>query len=75
MKDRYHDIYLQIGLNILRCRKEWGLTQEQLADRTGHSRNHIQRVETAYTAPTLATLLDIAQALEVPLEKLLEIPK
>ena len=50
MKDRYHDIYLQIGLNI-------------------------QRVETAYTAPTLATLLDIAQALEVPLEKLLEIPK
>lgn len=30
MKDRYHDIYLQIGLNILRCRKERGLTQEQL---------------------------------------------
>ena len=29
MKDRYHDIYLQIGLNILRCRKERGLTQEQ----------------------------------------------
>lgn len=51
--------YIQIGLNILRYRKEQGLTQEQLADMTGHSRNHIQR---AYTAPTVATLLDISAA-------------
>ena len=73
MKGKYDHIYVQIGLNILRCRKERGLTQEQLADLTGHSRNHIQRVETAYTVPTLATLLDIAGALHIPLEKLLEI--
>ena len=66
---------MKLGEIIREKRKALSLTQEQLADRTGHSRNHIQRVETAYTAPTLATLLDIAQALEVPLEKLLEIPK
>lgn len=71
--DKYYKFYIQVGLNILHYRKEQGLTQEQLANMTGHSRNHIQRVETAYTAPTLATLLDISQALQVPLEKLLEI--
>lgn len=72
MKDKHYKAYIQIGLNILRYRKEQGLTQEQLADMTGHSRNHIQRVETAYTAPTVATLLDISEALGVPLERLLE---
>lgn len=72
MKSKHYKTYIQIGLNILHYRKEQGLTQEQLADMTGHSRNHIQRVETAYTKPTLDTLLDVSESLGVPLEKLLE---
>ena len=72
MADKYHDIYVQIGLNIMRYRKERKLTQEQLADRIGYSRQQVQRVETAVTAPSLAILLEISEALQVPLERLME---
>ena len=72
MTDRHYREYLQIGLNIMYYRKERGLTQEQLADRAGYSRNHIQRVETAAGKPTVGLLLDVAEALQVPICKLLE---
>lgn len=72
MDVKHYKAYIQIGLNILHYRKERGITQEQLAEMTGYSRQHIQRVETANVAPTLATLMDIAEAFEIPLEKLLE---
>ncbi len=70
---KHYKKYIQIGLNIMRCRKEQGLTQEQLAESTGYSRQQIQRVETANAAPTLAILFDISEALHVPVERLLEI--
>ena len=56
----------------MRYRKEQGLTQQELAEMMGYSRNHLQRVETANTAPTVALLYDISEALHVPIEKLLE---
>lgn len=73
MKDKHYKDYIQIGLNIMRFRKEQGLTQEQLAEMTGHSMNHIQRVETANSKPTVGLLLDISRALGVPMDRLLEI--
>lgn len=73
MADKYHDVYVQIGLNIMRYRKERKLTQEQLADRIGYSRQQVQRVETAVTAPSVAILLEISEALQVPLERLIAI--
>ena len=73
MDDKYYKKYMQIGLNILHYRKEQGLTQLQLAEMTGYSRNQIQRVETAAAAPSIAILYDISEALNVPIEKLLEI--
>lgn len=75
MDDKHYKDYIQIGLNIMRYRKERGLTQEQLADMAGYTRNHIQRVETANTKPTVGLLLDVAAAMEVPIERLLEIRK
>ncbi|MCI2057300.1 MAG: helix-turn-helix domain-containing protein, partial [Oscillibacter sp.] len=69
----YYKKYIQIGLNILHYRKEQGLTQLQLAEMTGYSRNQIQRVETPAAAPSIAILYDISEALNVPIEKLLEI--
>ena len=72
MDVKHYKAYIQIGLNILHYRKEQGITQEQLADMTGYSRNQIQRVETANAKPTVALLLDVSEALNVPLEKLLE---
>ena len=51
--DKHYKDYIQIGLNIMRYRKEQGLTQDQLADMAGYSRNHLQRVETAVCKPTV----------------------
>ncbi len=68
----HYKSYIQIGLNILHYRKEQGLTQGELAEMTSYSRNHIQRVETAASAPSVAILLDIAQALQIPVSKLME---
>ncbi|CAH0535836.1 hypothetical protein [Oscillospiraceae bacterium] len=73
MKDKHYKDYIQIGLNIMRYRKEQGLTQEQLAEMAGYTRNHLQRVETAACKPTVGLLLDVAEALGVPLDRLLEI--
>lgn len=71
-RGKHYKKYIQIGLNIMRYRKEQGLTQQQLAEMMGYSRNHLQRVETATNAPTVALLYDVSEALNVPIEKLLE---
>lgn len=73
MTDKHYKDYIQIGLNIMRYRKEQGIAQEQLGEMTGYSRNHVQRVESAYGKPTVGFLLDVSEALGVPLERLLEI--
>lgn len=72
MSDKYFDVWLAIGLNILHYRKEQGLTQMQLAEKCGISRNYIQRIETAASSCTVNTLIDIADALSIPLKKLFE---
>ncbi len=72
MKNKNFDIWLAIGLNILHYRKEQGMTQAQLAEKTDLSRNYVQRIETAASSCTLDTLIDIAEALNIPLKKLFE---
>ena len=72
MKNKNFDIWLAIGLNILHYRKEQGLTQMQLAEKCDISRTHMQRIETAAASCTLDTLMDIAEALDIPLKKLFE---
>lgn len=72
MDTKHYKEYIQIGLNILYYRKEQGLTQAQLAELADTSRNHLQRVETAYSVPSVGILLDIASALNIPVTKLFE---
>lgn len=72
MKNKNFDVWLGIGLNILHYRKEQGLTQMQLAEMCNISRNHMQRIETAAASCTVDTLIDIAEALKIPLVKLFE---
>ena len=72
MKNKNFDTWLAIGLNILHYRKEQGMTQMQLADKADISKNYIQRIETATSSCTLDTLMDIANALNIPLKKLFE---
>ena len=63
---------LKTGKFIAECRKAKALTQMQLAEKADISRNHIQRIETAACSCTLDTLIDIAEALNIPLKKLFE---
>ena len=71
-KRTFSNRYGILGLNILHYRKEQGMTQMQLAERANISKNHMQRIETAACSCTLDTLIDIAEALNIPLQKLFE---
>ena len=72
MKNKNFDVWLSIGLNILHYRKEQGMTQIQLAEKCNISRTYMQKIETAACSCTLDTLMDIAEALNIPLKKLFE---
>ena len=72
MKSAHYDTWVKIGLNILYYRKEQRLTQAQLAEMCGKgvSTNHLQRVETGESGASLDFLLEVAEALQIPLYKL-----
>ena len=72
MNDKHHQAFVRIGLNILYYRKQRGFTQQKLAEVTSYRKNPIKKIETAVAAPSVEALLDIAEALEVPVSKLLE---
>lgn len=55
---------MQLGKKIRDLRLRRGLTVQQLADATGLSKGFISQVENARTSPSLATLQDLARALE-----------
>ena len=74
MKLSHSEIYRKLKFNISFARKEQKLTQQQLADKTGISRTHISCIEApnGTTVPSLAALIDIANALDIPLSKLFD---
>ena len=72
MADRHRKEFVNIGLNILYYRKLNNITQQKLAEMTSYSKNHIQKIETANASPSVEALLDIADALGIPPEKLFE---
>ena len=72
MKIKHYDIWVKIGLNILHYLKEQRLTQAQLAESIGLSSNHVQRFESGAAGCSVDTLIDVANALNVPLYKLFE---
>lgn len=67
------DKFIELGYNIAYYRKHAGLTQEQLAERVGISRQHLGAIE----APNLVRpisldlLFNIAVVLDIPAYKLL----
>lgn len=67
------DKYMKIGLNIAYYRKISGMTQEELAERVGLSRQLIGNLEApgVLQKPSLDTLFRIAEALDVEEHKLL----
>lgn len=73
MSEKRKQEYKMIGLNIAYYRKLKGFTQLQLAESIGISRTHMSNIEAPnmHTSISLETLLDIADALEVPASNLL----
>lgn len=74
MITEFSERYITLGLKIAYYRKKAGLTQENLAERTGKSVNFIAQVEGTGTirGVSLETLFKIAQVLNVAPSKLLE---
>ena len=64
-------MYPSIGKKIREYRKERGLTQDELAEKVNLSPNHMRAIERAEKNLTLATLINIANALDVTADMLL----
>lgn len=54
---------MEIGNKVKRLRLQRGLTQEELASRTELSKGFISQLERDITSPSIATLMDILEAL------------
>ncbi len=62
-----------LARNLRRLRAERGLTLEELAKRAGISRGMLIQIEQKRVNPTLATLVRLAQGLDVGLAELVEL--
>jgi len=62
---------IKIGKFILYCRKEKGLTQEQLAAKLGVSSKSISRWENGNTLPDYSLLKDLCNELDINVNELL----
>ena len=59
-----------IGDRLRRARREQGMTQEELAERSGLSRELIAKIEQGRPSARLTTLTSLAQALDISLSEL-----
>lgn len=64
--------YYQIGQRIRKIRKAHGLSQEELAEKIDISTTHMSHIETGNTKLSLPVFVDIAAALDVRTDDLLE---
>nr|QGT49700.1 hypothetical protein Melaina855_0870 [uncultured Candidatus Melainabacteria bacterium] len=62
-KSRHYKSYIKLGNNIRNLRNDKKLSQEELAFQISSARNYIGCIERAEKVPSLATVLDIADAL------------
>ncbi len=70
---RAMDMRKLVGDNCLRIRLKRGLTQEQLAERSGLTQQYLSDLERGKRNPTIVTIWEIAQALEVSHEELVRV--
>ncbi|BBU58443.1 putative HTH-type transcriptional regulator y4dJ [Mameliella alba] len=59
------DMRKLVGRNFARLRREKGLTQEQIEERSGLSQQYLSGLERGKRNPTVITLYELAQALDV----------
>jgi transcriptional regulator with XRE-family HTH domain len=59
------DMRKLVGSNFTRLRREKGLTQEEVAARSGYSQQYLSSLERGRRNPTVITLYELSQALGV----------
>ena len=59
------------GRVLRRVRREHDLSQEALAARAGLARNHVSELERARRDPSLATIVQLADALDMTMAELM----
>jgi transcriptional regulator with XRE-family HTH domain len=66
------DTFKLVGKNIQKIRKSKNLSQEELGEMLGLTRNYIGLLERGERNPSLKTLIQIAFVLQIPLKALFE---
>lgn len=61
-----------LGTNLRDARKKLGLTQEQVAERSGVHPTEVSRIEAGKRDPRVSTLRRLAKAVELPPGELLQ---
>lgn len=63
----------QLAERIKNRRIEMGLTQKELAEKLGTNHTFVTRMETGLQDNRISTLLKVAEALEIEIEKLVKV--
>jgi transcriptional regulator with XRE-family HTH domain len=66
------DMRRLVGSNFARLRREKGLTQEQVEERSGFSQWYISSLETGRRNPTIISLRELAEAIGVRVADLID---
>lgn len=66
------DVRRIVGANLKRLRIAAGLTQEQLAERSGFSQQYLSETENGKRNPSVVSLYEIGEALGVSLVQLVQ---
>ncbi len=67
-----HLLYVQLGENVRKLRKQCHLTQDELAARIGADQKRVSKIERGEARPTLTLCLRLANAFHVSVDTLLE---
>ena len=68
---RYRKQLIKLGLHIKQVRESQGISQEQLAADAEIPYSSVNEIEAGKTNPTIASLMALSEALDVPLSELL----
>jgi len=63
----------QLGKTVQRLRKTYNLSLSELSEQSGVAKSIISQIERNETNPTLSTIWRLAQALDVSIERVLQV--
>ncbi|MDB5694062.1 MAG: family transcriptional regulator [Alphaproteobacteria bacterium] len=64
-----------VGRNFARLRRERGLTQEQVAERSGFSQQYISGLERGRRNPTIVSLYELSEVVGASAADMLAVPE